>query len=320
MIQETPGKRQNPSIGPSRVGESPGTQPIPGGNGQPDTTAAVERTFGMTDKDFGRLQRFIETELGIKMPPAKKTMLESRLQKRMRAVGITAFSEYIDHVFEESNRDGELIHMIDAVTTNKTDFFREPDHFRYLSEKLLPLHVGDGWGIRQPFLVWSSASSTGEEPYTLAMVLDDFRATNPRFEYRILATDISTNVLERGRKAIYAEDRIIPVPDRLKKKYLLRSKDTEKRVVRVIPELRARVFFHRLNLMANDYNINDTFDVIFCRNVIIYFDRTNQTRLLRKLYEYLRPGGYLFLGHSETLAGMELPLFSVAPTIYRKPG
>jgi chemotaxis protein methyltransferase CheR len=150
------------------------------------------------------------------------------------------------------------------------------------------------------------------------MVLEEFRATRDRFNYGILATDISTRALEHGSKAIYPEDRIDPVPHEMRKKYFLRSKDRSARLVRVRPELRKRVQFHRLNLMHDSYDIHDRFEVIFCRNVIIYFERPTQYRLLTHLYEYLVPGGYLFLGHSETLAGMELPLFSVAPTIYRK--
>lgn len=274
---------------------------------------------GLTDAQFERLSGYIESELGIRMPPAKRIMLESRLYKRVRALQHAGFEQYLEHVFRDEEKNGELLHMIDAVTTNKTDFFRESDHFDYLQTRLLPQRFAEGWGEREPFRVWSAASSTGEEPYTLAMVLQEFADGNSRFSYRILATDISTQVLERGRKAIYTEDRVTSVPDAMKQKYLLRSKDRESRLVRIKPILRRNVLFHRLNLMSEEFGIRDRFEVIFCRNVIIYFERETQARLLRKLYHQLRPGGYLFLGHSETLAGMELPVFSVAPTIYRKP-
>lgn len=284
--------------------------------------ADVSRPFSsssLSHEQFIRLSSYIESELGIKMPPVKKVMLESRLQKRLRALGLRDFDTYLDLVFSEEGGDGELIHMIDAVTTNKTDFFREPDHFDFLLGRLLPEEYEKrGWGRREPMNLWSSASSTGEEAYTMAMILEEFREDHPDFRYRILGTDISTRVLERARQAIYAEERIAPVTERLRKRYLLRSKERSAHLVRVKPALRRNVVFHRLNLMAERFGIDAKFHVIFCRNVIIYFDRNNQARLLRKLYDHLVPGGYLFLGHSETMAGMDLPLISVAPTIYRK--
>lgn len=272
----------------------------------------------LTTEQFSVLSGFVESELGIRMPPAKRIMLESRLQKRLRALGLDDFQAYIDFVFDDSQKEAELLHMIDAVTTNKTDFFRESDHFDYLTERLLPERYEQGWGRKHPLRVWSTASSTGEEPYTLAMVLEEFRESNRDFNYGILGTDISTRALDHGRRAVYTEERIEPVPHGMRRKYFLRSKDRSSRLVRVRPELRRRVQFHRLNLMHDSYGIDDRFEVIFCRNVIIYFERPTQYRLLTHLYEYLVPGGYLFLGHSETLAGMELPLYSVAPTIYRK--
>lgn len=277
-----------------------------------------EHSKRLTTEQFNMLSRFVESELGIRMPPAKRIMLESRLQKRLRALSLKSFKDYIDFVFSDSQKEAELLHMIDSVTTNKTDFFREADHFDYLTRQLLPQRYEQGWGRQRPLKVWSTACSTGEEPYTLAMVLEEFRQGRPDFSYGILATDISTRALEQGERAIYPEDRVEPVSTDMRKKYLLRSKDRTSRLVRIKPELRKRVKFHRLNLMHDDYDIRDRFEVIFCRNVIIYFERPTQHRLLSHLYEYLAPGGYLFLGHSETLAGMELPLLSVAPTIYRK--
>jgi chemotaxis protein methyltransferase CheR len=271
-------------------------------------------------EQFRKLAVFIEKELGIRMPDSKKIMLESRLQKRLKTLGMTSFEEYLDHVFSDSQKDAELVHMIDAVTTNKTDFFREPDHFENLTKRILPeRYLNDSWGRRSPIRVWSTASSSGEEPYTLAMVLENFRLDHPDFQYLILGTDLSSRVLSHGRKAVYPEDKIAPIPEEMKKRYLLRSKDKTSKLVRIKPVLRQKVRFHRLNLMSEDFGIENSFEIIFCRNVIIYFDRENQSRLLRKLYSYLTPGGYLFLGHSETLAGMELPLYTVAPTVYRKP-
>lgn len=272
----------------------------------------------LNEKQFKRLSRFIESEVGIKMPPAKRIMLESRLQKRLRALQIESFDEYIEHVFSVDN--SEIIHMIDVVTTNKTDFFREPDHFVYLRERLLPHHVHhDRWGVDGRFKIWSAASSTGEEAYTMAIVLAEYqRQENPRFDFRILGTDISTAVLDKARRAVYPIDRVAPVTEELRKRYLMRSRNRDEELVRVKRVLREKAQFHRLNLMAPRFPIRDRFHVIFCRNVIIYFDRERQEELLRKLYSYLVPGGYLFLGHSETLAGIDLPVVSVAPTVYQR--
>lgn len=281
---------------------------------------ARSSSHSLTDEQFAKLSRYIESELGIRMPPAKKIMLESRLQKRIRLLDMSGFQEYLDHVFEEDSKNGELLHMIDSVTTNKTDFFRESDHFDILLNRILPLEYDKlGWGRDRPLLIWSAASSTGEEPYTIAMTVEEFRREKTDLRYRILGTDISTEVLERARRGIYPEERIAPVPQAYRKRYLLRSKKSEERLVRVRPALRRNVSFHRLNLMWDDFGVRDLFEIVFCRNVIIYFDRPTQARLMRKLVNRMQPGGYLFLGHSETLAGLELGLESVAPTIYRKP-
>lgn len=272
----------------------------------------------LNDSQFSRLSRFIEGEVGIKMPPAKRIMLESRLQKRLRALGVSGFDDYLQHVFE--HQGDEIIHMIDVVTTNKTDFFREPDHFVYLAEHVLPEALQRGWvGPRSPFKIWSAASSTGEEAYTMAIVLAEFRRENPEFDFRILGTDISTAVLATARNAVYPAHRVDPVDHALRKRYFVRSKNRDDELVRVKPELRSRAAFHRMNLMAPRFPILDRFNAIFCRNVIIYFERPRQEELLHKLYQYLLPGGYLFLGHSETLAGMDLPVTGVAPTVYRRP-
>jgi chemotaxis protein methyltransferase CheR len=269
----------------------------------------------LSDPDFRRLARFIEAELGIRMPEAKRIMLESRLAKRLRELGFEGFSPYIDYVFSEGGRGGELINMIDAVTTNKTDFFREAEHFEYLYDRILPEISSTGPGQRR---FWSAGCSTGEEPYTLAMVLEEYRSREPSFSYSIFASDLSTKVLSRAEEAVYSGEQAAPIPLAYKKKYLLRSRDRSKDIVRIRPELRARVQFARINFMDPSYAAEGPFEVIFCRNVIIYFERSVQAEILRKLLLHLRPGGWLILGHSETIAGMALPIKSVAPTIHRK--
>jgi len=273
----------------------------------------------MSSELFNRLSDFIYTESGIKMPLSKKTMLEARLQKRLRAIGINSFGEYCNYLFSPEGIANELVNMIDVVTTNKTDFFREPQHFSYLLEHVLPDLINTkGSGIRRPFMIWSAACSSGEEPYTLAMVLDEFSHKAQGFHYTVLATDISTRMLDKAKEAIYDEDRVQPVPVELKRKYLMRSKDRALRQVRIVPELRAQVRFRRLNFMAGDFGMREKMDVIFCRNVLIYFDRPTQEKVINRLCEHLRPGGYLFTGHSETISGMDVPLETVANTVSRR--
>lgn len=273
----------------------------------------------LTDGDFERLGRFIYDHCGIKMPPSKKTMLESRLQRRVRDLGMESFSRYCDYLFSVAGQDGETVTMIDLVTTNKTDFFREADHFTFLAERMLPRWWETHGGQDRPLRVWSAGCSTGEEPYTLAMVLQQFAERCPGFDFRILATDISTRVLEKARLAVYGEERVRAVPEPLLRKYFLRSKDRDEKLVRIVPELRRRVLFERLNFMEA-FSIRGEFDVIFCRNVIIYFDRSTQERLIGRFIEHLHADGHLFLGHSETLSGHDLPLKAVYPTVYRNSG
>jgi chemotaxis protein methyltransferase CheR len=206
-----------------------------------------------------------------------------------------------------------------VVTTNKTDFFRESNHFDYLISTALPeLNALRQGAPRKALRFWSAGCSTGEEPYTLAMVMSEYVADNYGTDFRILATDICTKVLEKGKSGIYDIERVEPVPMRYKKKYLLRSKDPQKELVRIVPDLRARITFRRLNFMDREFGIVEPMDVIFCRNVVIYFDRKTQERLLNKFHSHLVPGGYLFMGHSETLNGLDVPFSQVASTIYRK--
>lgn len=271
----------------------------------------------MTDQEFNRLGHYITERCGIKMPLSKKTMLQGRLQKRVRALKMTNYSAYADFVFSNRGMEEEIFHMIDAVTTNKTDFFREAAHFEYLTSRALPeimnLKQGKSWN---KFRFWSAGCSTGEEPYTLAMVLSHFAENRPEFHFSILATDISTRVLECAMQGIYAQEKITPVPMPMRKKYLLRGKT--KPVVRVIDELRASVQFMRLNFMDEHFGIREMMDAVFCRNVIIYFDRPTQEAILSRICRHLSPGGYLFMGHSETLNGMNLPINQVTASIYRK--
>ncbi len=273
----------------------------------------------MSEAEFYRFSTFILARCGIKLSLSKKTMLEARLQKRLRSLGIQSFREYGNYALGPKGIESELARMLDVVTTNKTDFFREPGCFDYLTQAAVPEIINaSGSGVHKALRVWSAGCSSGEEPYTLAMVLQEFAETCPGFHFSILATDISTRVLKTAARAVYEEERVASVPPVLRYKYLMVSKNRNDKLVRVVPELRATVEFRRLNFMDGDYGINGLMDVIFCRNVIIYFDRETQERLMRRLCRYLAPGGYLFMGHSEILAGMDLPLARVAQTGYKK--
>jgi chemotaxis protein methyltransferase CheR len=278
-----------------------------------------EHEGGLSNGDFARMSRLIYDECGIKMPDVKRTMLEARLGRRLKSLGLHSFGEYCDYLFSREGMEQEVVLMIDLVTTNKTDFFREPAHFDHMLLKVLPEWARNGNKLPERKLkVWSAGCSTGEEPYTLAMVLNEFALECPGFDYRILATDISTRVLEMAMRAVYEEEKIEPVPQPLKRKYLLRSKDRSSGLVRIVPEIRAKVRFRRLNFMDADFGIPDKFDIIFCRNVVIYFDRPTQERLLKKFYAHLATDGYIFMGHSETLNGLDVPLVMVHPTVYKK--
>jgi chemotaxis protein methyltransferase CheR len=272
----------------------------------------------LSDREFNKFSAFIYQATGIKMPPAKKTMLEARLQKRLKANSIASFEQYSDFVFSQDGRT-ELIHLIDVVTTNKTDFFREPAHFEFMVKTALPaLLQGRGDAVRDPFRIWSAGCSTGEEPYTLAMVLSEFAAGSQDFRAAITASDICTQVLQTAKTGIYPEERTDPIPLNLKKKYLMRSREKSKSLVRISPQLRSMVSFRRINFMDDDFGIAEKMDIIFCRNVVIYFDKPTQQALMKKFYKQLKPGGYLFIGHSETLSGLDVDFKAVASTVYRK--
>lgn len=275
----------------------------------------------MRDHEFEQFSAFIYEEAGIKMPPAKKTLLEARLQKRLKALGLHSFKEYADLVFSGAGREQEIIHLIDVVTTNKTDFFREPHHFDFLVKEAIPAMQklsGAGESSLNPFRIWSAGCSTGEEPYTMAMVLAEYATANAGFRFAITASDICTQVLRSAANAVYVEERTDTIPLPLKKKYLLRSKDRSKGVVRIVPALRSLITFKRVNFMDDQFDIQERQDVIFCRNVIIYFDKQTQAVLMKKFHRQLRPGGYLFIGHSETLNGLDVPFTQVGNTVYRK--
>jgi len=273
----------------------------------------------MNDKIFQRLTSYIYDEMGIKMGENKRVMLQARLAKRIRIVQLDSFEAYCAYLFSNEGQREELASFIHEVTTNKTDFYREPNHFTYLTEQALPTLFQEGRRCqRRPLRVWSSACSTGEEPYTLAMFLHEYEARNQGFSYTVLATDISTTVLREAKDAIYDVRKIDPIPAPIRKKYILRSKNKDSQMVRIAPELRARVEFRWTNLKEPKLTAREMMDVIFCRNVIIYFDQPTQELVLNNLCRQLVSGGFIFMGHSENLNGLNVPLVQIAPTIYRR--
>ncbi len=269
----------------------------------------------ISKRNFEKLARFIYDYSGIKMPPTKLTMLEGRLRRRLRATNIGSFDHYCDFLFDNGGLEQEVVHLIDAVTTNKTDFFREAKHFDFMERVALPNLVKEG---HRHLRAWSSACSTGAEPYSMAMVLAEFAEERSDIGYSILATDLSTDVLQVARRGIYAEDMVAPVPAELRRKYVMTAAAPGRRDVRITPRLRAKIGFGRMNLMDRKYPVGDPMHIIFCRNVLIYFDKPTQADVLGRLCDCLLPGGYLFIGHSESISGFDLPLKQVSNTVFQR--
>ena len=273
----------------------------------------------LSDRDLRRVAEYIGAEVGIQLPESKRTLVEGRLAKRLRRLGFPDYTSYLDHVLDAPGGVTERIHLVDVITTNKTDFFREPQHFRYLADRALPeLERIRRLAGKSELTVWSAGCSSGEEPYTLAMVLSEAAARQPGLRFSILATDISEQALRTAVRAVYPEESVVPVPLPLRRKYLLRSRNSGEGLVRMGPELRARVRFGRLNLMVRAFGLGRSMDVIFCRNVMIYFSSAGRRELVRRFEAQLAPGGYLFVGHSESLHGLHTGLRQLSPTVYRK--
>nr|WP_222857513.1 protein-glutamate O-methyltransferase CheR [Rhizobium wenxiniae] len=271
----------------------------------------------LSKRNFEALSKFIYSYSGIKMPLSKSTMLEGRLRRRLRVTGIATFDDYCDYLFNQGGIEREAIYLIDVVTTNKTDFFREPKHFDYMRDVALA-DILRQFSERR-LRIWSSACSTGAEPYTLAMVMSDYlQSQAPDRDYFILATDLSTDVLQKAQKGIYSSDMMAPVPPEMMRRYVMRATNAHRQEMRVAPALRQKVGFARMNLMDAKYPIGDPMHIIFCRNVLIYFDKQTQSQVLTRLCNNLAPGGYLFIGHSETVTGFDLPIRQVANTIFKR--
>lgn len=264
---------------------------------------------------YKALTRLIYAETGIAIKPGKQTMLEGRLRRAARAAGMASVSHYCEHLLSGDIGSGDLQDLINAVTTNKTDFFREPGHFDYLVDTILPSYIDQG---KRRITCWSAACSSGAEPYTLAMLLEDFVSRHRGIDYKIVATDLDTAILEVAVKGIYPREQLQPVPELLRKRFVREARNVLRDPVRIAPELRRKVSFGQINLISRQYPLPAAMDLIFCRNVLIYFDRATQEEVVERLCENLEPGGYLFLGHSESIAGFKSELRQVGSTIFQK--
>jgi chemotaxis protein methyltransferase CheR len=268
----------------------------------------------ITAEEFQRFRTLIYDESGISLGEQKKSLLASRLSKRLLDLDLATFAEYYRKVTVDPTRE-EFTRMLDLISTNKTDFFREPKHFDFLRDRILP-ELDGAKRIR----IWSSACSTGEEPYTIAMTLYEGVQNPERWDFKILASDLSTRVLAKAASGTYDEDRIRDVPSGILQRHFLRGRDNQAGLYKVKPHLASAITFRRINLMDDHFPIKHPLDLIFCRNVMIYFDRPTQETLVNKFHHYLKPGGYLFIGHSESLQWVTHPFKSLAPTIYQKEG
>lgn len=268
----------------------------------------------LTDKLFQQFSSLVYQQTGIFLKPEKKELLNARLGKRLRYCKIPSFQEYYEYVLNDVSGE-ELVHLIDVVSTNFTSFYREKTHFDYLSSTVVKEFFAQGFPGE--FTVWSAACSSGEEPYTLSIVLNQIAAQEQRFRFAIHATDISTKVLALAKRGVYATDKVQMVPQPLLKRYFQKGKGKSEGYMKVKKELSRPISFSRFNLM-DQYPWQDELDVIFCRNVMIYFNRETQQQLVDKFYTCLKPGGHLFIGHSESLTAINHRFKQVTTTGYKK--
>lgn len=270
----------------------------------------------LTDKEFEKFSALIYDKTGIHLKLEKKELLNARLGKRLRARQLTSFEKYYDLVINDSSGT-ELVHLINSVSTNFTSFFREIAHFDFLTSDVLPQLVNSGKRQSRNITVWSSACSSGEEPYTLAMVIDQFMRQHSGVSSSILATDISTKVLASAERGVYPMERVEKMPQNFLHTYFQRGAGKCNGYVKVKPSIRNLVTFRRFNLM-DQFPWQSELDVIFCRNVMIYFNKETQEELVRKFYQSLAPGGFLFIGHSESLGNIKSKFRQAATTVYQK--
>ena len=275
----------------------------------------LEAADALSDRDLRTLARLIYDRAGITLHDGKKALVTARLQKRVRTGGFGSFAEYVK--FVESDRSGdEVVLLLDAIATNHTSFFREPQHFEYLTQTILPSLKTPG---KRGLNVWSAACSSGEEPYTIGMALSDVLPAEDMAQVRILASDLSTKVLKAAREGVYKMERVEGLPRELLRRHFEKGMGAQEGLCRVSARIRQLVEFDRLNLLEIA-DLGRRFDVIFCRNVMIYFDRAVQQKVVSMLERHLAPNGWLLISHSESLNGIQHGLQWSAPAVYRRGG
>ena len=277
--------------------------------------------FRLTDKEFQLFRGLIHAEVGISLGDHKRELLRSRLSRRLRVHGCSSFQEYHDRLMAGELGADERVRMLNAITTNKTDFYREKPHFDFLAAEVVPTlkAAAAKMGDRR-IRIWSAGCSTGEEAYTLAITLRESLGNLLTWDVRILASDIDTDVLEQASRGIYPAERVEEVPTDILHRYFRRGMGAHAGLVQVAEELRRLITFRRINLLEEPWPIRTVFDCIFCRNVMIYFDKPTQGRLVERFAGCLKEGGYLFVGHSESLYGISDQYVFLHNTIHQKTG
>ncbi|WPC75052.1 CheR family methyltransferase [Vibrio porteresiae] len=277
--------------------------------------AASDDTLSQADRL--RVAQFVDQIAGIQLPESKKVLIETRLRKRQKALGYGSLKEYVDDVLTHRSSEFELTHFLDALTTNKTGFYREAEHFEFLVSYIVKHRMTQA----SPYRVWSAGCSSGEEPYTLAIELSELAGKLPHFTSEITATDISVSCLAVAKKAIYSHDKIEMMPMEKRRRHLLRAKNKTDPRIMIAPETASHVAFSEFNLKTGDYTaFKQQFSAIFCRNVMIYFSNTDRQTLTDRFAASLKEGGLLFIGHSESLMDQHNRFERLVPTIYRKRG
>lgn len=271
----------------------------------------------LKSKDHKRVAEFIEMTAGIQLPESKKTLIETRLRKRQRTLQFEKLEDYLDFVLDNPEGENEKTHFIDTLTTNKTDFYRESEHFNFIKS-----HIKNTFTLKSKKIkIWSAGCSTGEEPYTLAMEMLELKETMPDLHFEITATDISSRCLAKATKAIYEHDRVLTMPLAIRRKYLLRSKNKENLKVQIAPEVKKHVNFYSFNFMSEDWSKHKAnYDFILCRNVMIYFSSADRERLTQQFAYSLKTGGIMIVGHSESLLDSKTYFNRLKATVYQKGG
>ena len=277
----------------------------------------VRSMKAISDREFSQYRKLIYSKAGIFLAPAKKALLEARLSRRLRELGVGSFSAYYKYVTEDLSGE-ELTHLLDRVSTNETHFFREPQQFEFLEKQVFPQWTTQAkGGLRSHQIrVWSAGCSTGEEPFSLAMTLLDHFPPRLGWEIEIAATDLSCRAIGVAEKAIWPIAKVKEIPQKYLKQFMLQGVGGQRGYMKAGPEIRSIVTNHRLNLNDEHFCVTPPFDLIFCRNVMIYFDAESRARIVHRLLNFLAPEGYLFVGHAESLSGVSDRIRRVTPTVY----